>query len=1391
MKQFALIIAGIFLIGLQGYAQEVQQVVLGSEEYQNLKAQLQLNSELYQVVNPENSQVAEHTTVYPAGHGTNNRDINCGCWVEPDATYTLLQNITGTFDDGFSSQLAMPFTFDIYDDSYNSFYININGNITFGNGVATFSPDGFPSTIAAMVAPFWGDVDLRCPDCGEIFYKITEDAVFVNWIDVAYYNQHTDKKNSFQLIITDGTNDFVGAGKNTSFCYEDMQWTTGDASGGSNGFGGSAATVGSNKGDGTSFVQFGRFSSAGTNYDGPFGNEDGVSWLDNQSFVFNSASESDNIQPIATNTGLCDTLQVCINEGAFVSVEFIAPEQGQTVTLTFDDGGLTGISDVVIEEGSTSTLSFVYTGLEENIGVFPITVTATDNGVPVGTTSITTFLEVINVIAPPLTITGGTAFCNGNSTTLTASEGFDSYQWNPDGCNTPSCEFFEEGTVTVTATIDVCTVTSPPIELVEEVYFIPAITIAQNPICSNDSTLVSTVEEYAEYTWNNYQDFPGSLYGALDEQTVYASAGTFILNVVSEEGCPGQRIFNIEASDANVPEDNFSGLYCDTDNVVDFCCGSTTSSGGNFNMSFFTAGGNAGPWATGASVDVYLNGELVFENIPTAEQVANSGGVIVIAVPGVVYGDYVELVYDNPANSQTTTGLAVTNCVPFPQIQVPLNPEGGVIFSNYTNCNYVAAEGEWTVISGPDGSSFTETDEFNTSFTAGDFGTYELNFFSTTCGIDYQYELIFGLSPEVSVLQDQFMICEGDVASLEAVVVDPLDDADFSWSTDETTAMIDVSETGIYCASAVNQCATVEACVDVQVLNAPEIDVDPDYLLCDGEVVSIDPIANDDATMVYDWTSTDGFSSDQAEESIGVPSTYTIAVTNFCGTDTENFDVATLPSPTADLPSTIEICGDEVVNLDPVDADDEDPSFTYVWTSIGGFSSIDPEVDVTNSDTYTVTVSNDCGNAIAAAVVEITPIPVVDLELAYSLCAGSDLVIDPVSSDDESFVYTWTSLGGFTGNGEEETLSDESTYVVLVENECGSDNGTFDVIAIPLPTAFLGSEAVLCDGELLTLDPVAAENEHPSFVYEWSSNGGFSANSAEVNVSETDVYQVVVMNDCGEATSSTSVEAFVSPITDLNPLNVICAGDEVTLSPVQNFNSTFITSWTGPNGFNSNNPSVTLDLPGDYVFTVDNTCLEEPIVLNTSVQFNVAPEFSLNFETTFLCPNAGSLLIADIEAGQNINWTWSVACGLLDSPDIIEGQFGSSLEIQSVDFSPECLETGALYILSGSNACGAALDTTFAFADPCLLTIPNIFSPDNDADEINEYFAIDGLAFYILRGGVNLQVFNRFGSKVYEDTDYKNDWKGSGLSDGVYFYILTLPDDGSTEYNGTIEIVRK
>lgn len=85
------------------------------------------------------------------------------------------------------------------------------------------------------------------------------------------------------------------------------------------------------------------------------------------------------------------------------------------------------------------------------------------------------------------------------------------------------------------------------------------------------------------------------------------------------------------------------------------------------------------------------------------------------------------------------------------------------------------------------------------------------------------------------------------------------------------------------------------------------------------------------------------------------------------------------------------------------------------------------------------------------------------------------------------------------------------------------------------------------------------------------------------------------------------------------------------------------------------------------------------------------------------------------------------------------------------------------------------------------LFIVNAMSPNGDGK--NEYFIIKGLEKY---GKAALYVFNRWGSMVYQSKEYHNDWNGTGLSEGTYFYKLELKETagGVKLYKGWVVIKR-
>jgi subtilisin family serine protease len=164
-------------------------------------------------------------------------------------------------DDGSAGAVPLPFVANFFGTNYSSLYVNNNGNVTFQSPQATYTPFTFTASTPPIVAPFFADVDTRGIGSGVATYgPITfgsRPAFCVNWNGVGYYSGHTDKLNSFQLLLVDRGD--AGAGDfDIVMNYNALTWETGDASGGLEGYGGVPAGAGFSAGDGdpNHFFQF-------------------------------------------------------------------------------------------------------------------------------------------------------------------------------------------------------------------------------------------------------------------------------------------------------------------------------------------------------------------------------------------------------------------------------------------------------------------------------------------------------------------------------------------------------------------------------------------------------------------------------------------------------------------------------------------------------------------------------------------------------------------------------------------------------------------------------------------------------------------------------------------------------------------------------------------------------------------------------------------------------------------------------------------------------------------------------------------------------------------------------------------------------------------------------
>lgn len=148
-------------------------------------------------------------------------------------------------DDDSTASVNIGFNINFYGVNQGNLFVNNNGNVTFSGPLGEYTPFGLLPSLIPIIAPFFADVDTRAGNAMAYGQDtIGGKSVFgVNWIDVGYFSIHTNKLNSFQLILTDRS-DIAAGDFDFEFNYDKIQWETGDASGGSNGLGGDSARVG-------------------------------------------------------------------------------------------------------------------------------------------------------------------------------------------------------------------------------------------------------------------------------------------------------------------------------------------------------------------------------------------------------------------------------------------------------------------------------------------------------------------------------------------------------------------------------------------------------------------------------------------------------------------------------------------------------------------------------------------------------------------------------------------------------------------------------------------------------------------------------------------------------------------------------------------------------------------------------------------------------------------------------------------------------------------------------------------------------------------------------------------------------------------------------------------
>jgi len=333
------------------------------------------------------------------------------------------------------------------------------------------------------------------------------------------------------------------------------------------------------------------------------------------------------------------------------------------------------------------------------------------------------------------------------------------------------------------------------------------------------------------------------------------------------------------------------------------------------------------------------------------------------------------------------------------------------------------------------------------------------------------------------------------------------------------------------------------------------------------------------------------------------------------------------------------------------------------------------------------------------------------------------------------------------------------TYTLTIYDAFGcSYDTTLNITVINTPTVDLGPDVNLCTGSIYTLD---AGNPFANS-YLWSTG----ASSPTIQVNQTGTFYVMVSNTDGlslTCTGSDTANVTVFPLPNINLGPDTCTETGITLDAGPGTNYTY--SWnTG-----ATTQAINATVSGVYYVDVQSgagsLCADKDTI---EIKVIPPPTISLGPDTTICMQRSVLFDASQSNESPEFTYLW------------IPGGFTTS----SITYSPTGT-TGPHIITVLKTGCSTTTDTVIVTGKLCEVTVPNVITPNSDG--FNDNFVIQGLADY---PNTLLQIFNRWGKKVYESPDYQNDWNGENYHDGVYFYVLTFIDY-LEPMTGTITVIGK
>jgi gliding motility-associated-like protein len=439
------------------------------------------------------------------------------------------------------------------------------------------------------------------------------------------------------------------------------------------------------------------------------------------------------------------------------------------------------------------------------------------------------------------------------------------------------------------------------------------------------------------------------------------------------------------------------------------------------------------------------------------------------------------------------------------------------------------------------------------------------------------------------------------------------------------------------------------------------------------------------------------------------------------------------------------------------------------------------------------------------------------------LCSGSSLTLAPlIGGGGGTVTYNWTQQGGGTvGTADTLVVSPTTTtnYIITVSDSCGQGPlvdtitvqvGTSnfitvnaDVVGNPVDTIVTegcdvlkitftrgGLNLAVIDTFNYVVGGTATNGTDYSPLVTGSvifPSGGTTqtltitaANDGINEGANGETITITIPPDTTNPCASQVPQTIVIHIKDLMPIvaqasdTTICLGSSTSISASSTGGGGAIAyAWSAGLG-NGPTKNVTPITTTSYVVTVTDNCGSTADTDTATVTVLASlPQLAPLSDVT-VCQGSNAALPTIITGGYTpYGVVWTEFLPSVDSVIVINSSLS---QINSV-------QMGGIFIVTITDKClKSDNDTVMVTVDDCALNIPNIVTPNGDG--VNDALYFKNLDKY---PNSSIAVFNRWGNRIMESSNYNNQWVPD-VVDGVYYFILTVSD--GRNFSGYFQVLK-